>query len=95
MKKSISAIALVLGFGLLSGCAPDPAEVCQHMVDLMKDDAERPRFLDDTEKCEERMEKIKQRHGVNSYRREVECSLQATTGYKLRTCLDTEAKKRL
>ena len=40
------------------------------------------------------MEKVKKRHGVNSYRREVECALQATTGYKLRTCMEKENKKR-
>ncbi len=68
--------------------------VCDHMMEVMKNDAEKPGYLSDDDKCESRMEKTKTRYGVNSYRREVECILGSTTAYKIRTCLEVEKKRR-
>ena len=94
MRSILPATLLVVAVSLLAGCAPDPTEACDHMIAVMADDPEKPTFLQDDDKCHKRMESIKVRYGVNSYRREIECALQATTGYQLRTCFATEERRR-
>lgn len=80
---------------LVTGCAPEATEVCNHAIKIMESDPDRPGWLDDVDKCTDRMEGVKKRHGVNSYRREVECLLGVDTSYKVRTCIETEERRRM
>lgn len=64
------------------------------MMKVMENDPEKPGFLEDRDKCIERMENVKNRHGVNSYRREVECAKTADTSFKMRACMKKEEKRR-
>ena len=91
VMKTMVGVALLLA---VSGCAPDEKDLCTHMMTLMENDPEKPRFLEDMDKCLDRMEKVKKRAGVNSYRREADCANAATTSYKLRVCIQHAEKKR-
>lgn len=92
VMKTMVGVAFVLL--LSSGCAPDEKELCSHMISIMENDPEKPRFLEDMDKCLVRMEKVQARHGVNSYRREADCAHGVDTSYKLRACIKKSEKKR-
>ena len=91
MKRYLLATMLAASFGT-TGCAPDAGEQCDHYMEVFKTDPERPAWTEDYDRCVERMENVKSRWGVNSYRREVECSKTANTSYKLRQCIEGEEK---
>lgn len=94
MKRTLQMIAVGLLLTLSAGCAPESDEACKHMIELMKNDPERPGFLKDMDTCNRRMDGVKRQFGVNNYRREVECALEATTAYKLRQCFAASDKDR-
>lgn len=82
-----------LGLLMLAGCAPDEKEVCQHLMKVYEGDASAPGYLEDIDKCVEAYKGKKERRGVNSYRREVECILGVDTVYKVRRCVEEEDRR--
>jgi hypothetical protein len=72
---------------MVSGCAPDPTPLCEHMAEVMKDDGDKPHWVDTLDKCVDHYEKVKSRYGVNTYRRESECTLASDTAFKIRKCM--------
>ena len=84
----------IAAFLSLASCAPEEAAVCQHIAKVMEGDADKPGWVDNEDQCIKRFERIKNTHGVNSYRREVTCELAADTGFKMRKCLQKAAKGR-
>jgi len=68
--------------------------LCTHMMDTFKDYGDAPKYLESMDKCQERMEKVQKRYGVNSYRREAECLNAADTPYQMRQCFEKEGKFR-
>lgn len=91
--KSVKYMIAGLGMLLLASCAPDEEKVCKHLIKVYGDDADKPRFLEDIDKCVESYKGKKKRRGVNSYRREVECVLGSETVYKVRRCMEKENKR--
>lgn len=95
MKQIILPVAIaLLALSSLTACAPEEAEVCKHVVETMSTDNDRPTWMDHKDNCVEHMKNTKKRYGVNSYRREVQCFLESNTSFKIRTCIDTEARRR-
>lgn len=88
------SLVFMIGF-LFAGCAPEEEAVCKHMMDVYGDKADKPLYLSEMPPCIEHMQQQKKRHGVNSYRREVECILSVNTAYKIRTCQDKENARRM
>lgn len=89
-KKLVVTISLALCAGFASGCAPDAEKVCKHLMKVYEKSMDKPRYLEDLDKCTASYEAKKKRRGVNSYRREVECILGSSTSFNVRKCVKAE-----
>ena len=94
MKRLIQLVATTALVSLAASCAPDAGPVCDHLQKVMEGDNDRPSWLDTDDKCHERYDNVKNRYGVNTYRREVECILASDTAFQIRKCMKKEDRFR-
>ena len=79
---------------LVSGCAPDANEVCEHLEKVYKNYAsEPPGYMRSRDACMDYFERRKKQRGVNSYRREVECIQQSTKMFDINVCSEKEDQR--
>lgn len=75
----------------LTGCAPDPNDVCAKLEEIFKISPEdKPALLSTRDECTASFARKKAKNGVNSYRREAECILAAKRPYEATTCIERE-----
>lgn len=88
--KHIFPVIVLVAATFLAGCAPDPDDVCAHLEKMYKMAVDPPAYLKSRDTCTENFEARKRRHGVNSYRREAECILNAKKVFDVRDCTAKE-----
>ncbi|MEZ4458507.1 MAG: hypothetical protein R3E66_02025 [bacterium] len=88
--KQVMPFFFVAAVTLLTGCAPDPNDLCAHLEKMYKTAVDPPAFLKSRDACIENFEMRKKRNGVNSYRREAECILNARKVFDTRECTAKE-----
>ncbi len=94
MKHMFRSFVFIGAALLLSSCAPDPSDTCEHLEELYKNSAEPPAYLKSRDACMELFNSRKKRHGVNSYRRESECILKTKKMFNVRECMTKEDNRK-
>src|SRR5690606_28943286 len=92
MKFTLLLVGLtVVSFS--TACAPEPAKVCSHLSEVFKDNVDPHSYMADSSRCAEHFEFRKKQHGVNSYRREVECILATHRIFEIKECAEKEDRR--
>lgn len=90
-RTRLALILFSLSVLVLTGCAPDPGDVCAKLESIYSQSPDKPAFLKTRDECVESFERKKSKNGVNSYRREAECILSVTRPYAATECMEKEA----
>lgn len=100
MKKFCTVLALTVLAPMLSACAPAPADVCDHVIELMRKDlGEQVDAMPEEEitkikdKCVKEAEKKKEMEGALVYNKEAKCVMAATSLGDLSKCDAKDEKK--
>ena len=88
--KFVTPILVVAASTFLTGCAPDTNDLCAHLEGMYKNAVDPPAFLKSRDACVDNFDHRKRRNGVNSYRREAECILNARKVFDVRECTAKE-----
>lgn len=97
MKKLSTLLALAIFTPMLTACAPAPDKVCQHVIDLMKQELgeqvdamseEEITKIKDT--CVKEAEKEKEMKGAMEYNKQAKCVMAASSLADLAKCEETE-----
>jgi hypothetical protein len=103
MKKLPTRLATVLALAvfapMLAGCGPAPADVCDHVIDLMKKElGEQADAMSEEEigkikeKCVKEGEKEKELNGALEYNKQAKCVMAATSLEDLAKCDEKDKK---
>lgn len=100
MKKFRTLMALLVLAPMLGACAPAPADVCQHVVDLMKKElGEQVDAMPEEEitkikdNCVKEAEKEKEMKGSMEYNKQAKCVMAATSLEGLAKCEEGDKKE--
>jgi len=92
MKFALLLVGLTVAL-FSTACAPEPSKVCAHLSEIYKDNVDPPGYMQNSKRCAEHFELRKKQHGVNSYRREVECMLSTHRLFELKECSEKEDRR--
>lgn len=99
MKKFRTILALAVFAPMLAACGPAPADVCDHVIDLMKKElGEQVDAMPEEEitkikdNCVKEAEKEKEMKGALEYNKQAKCVMAATSLEDLAKCEESEKK---
>lgn len=97
MKKLPTLLALAVLAPMLTACAPAPDEVCQHVIDLMKQElGEQVDAMSEEEitkikdNCVKEAEKEKEMKGAMEYNKQAKCVMAAASLADLAKCEEAD-----